>query len=405
MADGQLRLSADADPRSLRSATAVVLAPLAAEGRMPRIYGSRASWRNWPATDFSDARLQPLLKATAHSSVESVGVWALGPMLKLVLLEAMSEGSRAGRSRRCGLSKAWVARPGGGSLAGRATLRNDPRRVRSHEVPYPGRLPSRGRRDRPALRSWMSRRWRHSRSNWRVKPTSPGRRKPACPTLRTCAGSKLWWGRRFQSADGCAFLNRPGLPKLRSRAGYKASLRERCGMPSAPSQPLLPRRNRAADRRRPAAGPRAALVATGAAGDSRQPGCPDPGQSPGESVDPPRTLPRMDFEDGIPDECRTFVVVPTLLLSRAEMERHARAAGDSLSRQSGSQSVLRAAYRLPRFRQARRRSTHAGRGRERHSAAQPTVRQRSWPFYLFHRDSVWNEGEATGWATNGNAAS
>ncbi|HWB95071.1 MAG TPA: hypothetical protein VG672_00160, partial [Bryobacteraceae bacterium] len=32
----------------------------------------------------------------------------------------------------------------------------------------------------------------------------------------------------------------------------------------------------------------------------------------------PQKLPRMDFSDGIPPSCRTFVVVPTLLLSRAE---------------------------------------------------------------------------------------
>src|SRR5581483_4961893 len=34
----------------------------------------------------------------------------------------------------------------------------------------------------------------------------------------------------------------------------------------------------------------------------------------------PRRLPRYDFQDGVPDEYRTFVVVPTLLLSRQNME-------------------------------------------------------------------------------------
>ncbi|MGE5569487.1 MAG: glucoamylase family protein [Rhodospirillales bacterium] len=36
---------------------------------------------------------------------------------------------------------------------------------------------------------------------------------------------------------------------------------------------------------------------------------------------PPRRLPRLDFSEGIPDDCRTFVVVPTLLLSRQGVER------------------------------------------------------------------------------------
>ncbi len=36
---------------------------------------------------------------------------------------------------------------------------------------------------------------------------------------------------------------------------------------------------------------------------------------------PPRVLPRLDFDEGIPDDCRTFVVVPTLLLSRPNVER------------------------------------------------------------------------------------
>ncbi|HWW88390.1 MAG TPA: hypothetical protein VNZ26_32570, partial [Vicinamibacterales bacterium] len=35
---------------------------------------------------------------------------------------------------------------------------------------------------------------------------------------------------------------------------------------------------------------------------------------------PPRRLPRLDFSDGIPDNCRTFVAVPTLLFSRAEVD-------------------------------------------------------------------------------------
>jgi len=36
---------------------------------------------------------------------------------------------------------------------------------------------------------------------------------------------------------------------------------------------------------------------------------------------PPQSLPRLDFSNGIPEEHRTFVVIPTLLLSRAGVER------------------------------------------------------------------------------------
>jgi hypothetical protein len=35
---------------------------------------------------------------------------------------------------------------------------------------------------------------------------------------------------------------------------------------------------------------------------------------------PPRRLPRYDFSKGVPEECKTFVVVPTLLLSRENVE-------------------------------------------------------------------------------------
>ncbi len=39
------------------------------------------------------------------------------------------------------------------------------------------------------------------------------------------------------------------------------------------------------------------------------------------AVLPPRKIPRLDFSSGIPADCRTFVVVPTLLLSRAIVDK------------------------------------------------------------------------------------
>jgi cyclic beta-1,2-glucan synthetase len=37
-------------------------------------------------------------------------------------------------------------------------------------------------------------------------------------------------------------------------------------------------------------------------------------------VIPPRVLPKLDFRDGVPADCRTMVVVPVLLTDAAEVE-------------------------------------------------------------------------------------
>ena len=109
---------------------------------------------------------------------------------------------------------------------------------------------------------------------------------------------------------------------------------------------------------------------------------------------PPRRLPRMDFSEGIPPDCRTFVVVPTLLLSRTGVERllenleiHYLANRDP--------NLLFAL--LTDFPDARtRQGPHDGlleycaegirRLNERHGSAHA-------PFYLFHRARQWNASE------------
>ena len=109
---------------------------------------------------------------------------------------------------------------------------------------------------------------------------------------------------------------------------------------------------------------------------------------------PPRGLPRMDFSEGIPDDCRTFVVVPTLLLSRGEVERllerleiHYLANRDpnlafalltdfpDSPEPGGDRAVLD--FAAAGIRALNRRHCRDGR----------------CPFYLFHRPLEWNPSE------------
>lgn len=109
----------------------------------------------------------------------------------------------------------------------------------------------------------------------------------------------------------------------------------------------------------------------------------------------PRSLPRLDFSKGIPDDCRTFVVVPSLLLSRASVERlverleiHYLANRDrnllfalltdfadaSSATAENDDLLAYCATRIQRLNHAQAASGAA-------------------PFYLFHRPRIWNEGE------------
>jgi hypothetical protein len=105
---------------------------------------------------------------------------------------------------------------------------------------------------------------------------------------------------------------------------------------------------------------------------------------------PPRRLPRMDFSEGVPDDCRSFVVVPTLLLSRNEVEKllerleiHYLANRDpnilfalltdfpDSQAPQGDQRVLDACVEGVRRLNQRHRNGNA-------------------PFFLFHRGLEWN---------------
>ncbi|MCC6861507.1 MAG: hypothetical protein IT158_23260 [Bryobacterales bacterium] len=110
---------------------------------------------------------------------------------------------------------------------------------------------------------------------------------------------------------------------------------------------------------------------------------------------PPRRLPRLDFSRGIPDDCRSFVVVPTLLLSRGGVERllerleiHYLANRDP--------NLLFAL--LTDFPDASTPTTRNDALLEDCIEGIRLLNRRygsngSGPFYLFHRPRVWNERE------------
>ncbi len=110
---------------------------------------------------------------------------------------------------------------------------------------------------------------------------------------------------------------------------------------------------------------------------------------------PPKRLPQFDFSDGVPDEFRTFVVVPTLLLSKQNIENllenleiHYLANRDP--------NILFAL--LTDFPDAAEREVandrlieNCVRGIERLNRRYRSARHS--PFYLFHRAREWNPSE------------
>jgi cyclic beta-1,2-glucan synthetase len=111
---------------------------------------------------------------------------------------------------------------------------------------------------------------------------------------------------------------------------------------------------------------------------------------------PPRRVPRLDFSEGIPEDCRTFVVAPTLLLSPAgvtslleRLEIHYLANRDpnlffallsdfpdSAAPQGERDGLLEVCTKGIRILN------------ERYGSPGNT------PFYLFHRDRQWNPAES-----------
>ncbi|PWT84414.1 MAG: hypothetical protein C5B57_04885 [Blastocatellia bacterium] len=109
----------------------------------------------------------------------------------------------------------------------------------------------------------------------------------------------------------------------------------------------------------------------------------------------PRRLPRLDFSDGVPDDCRTFVVVPTLLLSREyvdvlleKLELHYLANRDA----NLKFALLTDGRDAPQKPDHEELAEVCRQGIERLNARYASIA--SSPFYLFHRERQWNERES-----------
>ncbi len=111
---------------------------------------------------------------------------------------------------------------------------------------------------------------------------------------------------------------------------------------------------------------------------------------------PPRSLPSMDFSEGIPEDSRTMVVVPTLLLSP---DNAARLLEDLEIRYLANREANLYFALLTDFPDADRAETAADtvlnscvegirRLNARYGGGQPG------PFYLFHRERRWNASES-----------
>ncbi len=111
---------------------------------------------------------------------------------------------------------------------------------------------------------------------------------------------------------------------------------------------------------------------------------------------PPRVLPKMDFQDGVPAECRTLVVVPSLLTAAAEvnsllqqLELHFLRNQDphlsfALLTDLADSPLERAPTGNPLVKQAASGIR---------ALNEKYRREKSSPFYLFHRDAKWNPRE------------
>jgi hypothetical protein len=342
---------------------------LPVDGRMPRIYTIARDLAELAGTDFSALRLHQLLESDPRIPDLSLAeLWALGPMLKLVLIEAIEPGAarRPITALRAFESVPWRDLVEEVSPVER-TLRRDPAgvygrmnfRTRDHCRHAVEGIGRRSRLDEKAVASLAIQ--MAAAEDVTVAHFLAG---AGLAGLRTRAGYRAGWREQIMAAlrrcpslfylGGIAALTAVALFAVRSSSWWILML-----LVIPASQAALTIMNRLVNM----------LVA-------------------------PRTLPRLDFEDGIPDDCRTFVVVPTLLLSSAETERllerleiHYLANRDpnlffalltdfpDSASPTGDPRTLDAA--IQGIRELNRRYANG------HS-----------PFYLFHRASVWNECES-----------
>src|SRR5512140_1533502 len=111
---------------------------------------------------------------------------------------------------------------------------------------------------------------------------------------------------------------------------------------------------------------------------------------------PPRVLPKMDFEEGIPEDCQTLVVVPSLLTSESEVRSLLRQLELHYLRNQDPHLQFALLTDLPDS-----PGQHAPEGERLVEQAASGIlalnekypRLTPGPFYLFHRDSKWNPSE------------
>ncbi|MCL4486794.1 MAG: cellobiose phosphorylase [Chloroflexi bacterium] len=111
---------------------------------------------------------------------------------------------------------------------------------------------------------------------------------------------------------------------------------------------------------------------------------------------PPRVLPKMDFEDAIPAECKTIVVVPALLTSAAEVKSLLQQLELHFLRSQDPHLYFALLTDLPDAPELQTSKRHllveqCEAGIRDLNAKYP--RETTSPFYLFHRDPKWNPSE------------
>ncbi|MGB8224472.1 MAG: hypothetical protein WCF10_17905, partial [Polyangiales bacterium] len=111
---------------------------------------------------------------------------------------------------------------------------------------------------------------------------------------------------------------------------------------------------------------------------------------------PPRVLPKMDFEDKIPSEYKTLVVIPSLLSSAAEVKSLLKQVELHFLRSQDAHLYFALLTDLPDTLQPPTSGVDplvaqvtAGIG----ALNEKYHRETSGPFYLFHRDPEWNPHE------------
>ncbi|HEX7588771.1 MAG TPA: hypothetical protein VF478_10685, partial [Anaerolineae bacterium] len=116
----------------------------------------------------------------------------------------------------------------------------------------------------------------------------------------------------------------------------------------------------------------------------------------------PRVLPKMDFEDSIPADCKTLVVIPSLLSSAAEVKALLKELELHFLRSQDANLYFALLTDLTDTPQPRRSGDDALVEQARagiHALNEKYPRKTYGPFYLFHRDPRWNprEEQWMGW--------